>query len=121
MGIDVDKLVEMRESGATYVQIGEVLGMSKSAVSTHCLKRAIEKPNPDGRSRCWVGVRGPLVTADGKRRFAPEDDKLLLRLLGDGKTPTEIANGLDNRWKPPSIAQRIKTLARREERKASKL
>lgn len=119
MAVDVELIAALREQNATYHEIGDVTGLSPAAISAVCLLHAIEKPRRDGRSKCWKGVRGPVVTANGTRRFLPPEDRRMLKLEREGLNPGEIARKLGR--KRQVIVQRQATLARRQERKASQL
>lgn len=109
-----EKIADMRERGKSYRQIGLAIGLSPGAVSWHCLRQAIEPPNPRPPSSVIVG---PLEVKRGDhvvRRFTPEDDALLLALHNQGFGIRTIGKRMGRR--DNSVRGRLMCLARRDER-----
>lgn len=109
-----DQIAGYREAGRSYQWIANRLDLSEGAVSWHCLTRGIEPPNPRP-------VRADRASQEAYRRgahlvrlFSPEEDRRLLDLEATGITLSEIARRLDRRRN--TIAGRLATLARRDER-----
>lgn len=101
--------------GWGYNRIAEHLDVSPGAVSWYCLMDGIERYGVPGPVR---EIKSPAAYRRGAhivRPYAPEDDALLLVLEAEGKTYSEIARAIDRRHN--SIAGRLATLARREERR----
>ena len=110
----LEKIIRMRERGASMAAIGRAVGMSLGAVNWHCLKEGIEPPNPKDLREHKIG---PLVVKRGNhlvRRFTAEEDRQLLELEAKGLKKSEIAKAMGR--KSNTITGRLRTLARREER-----
>lgn len=112
---DYQRIVEMRERGCTYEQIGRAIGCSAKAVSWHCLKLAIDPPKPRPL-RPDYHLQRPIVKRGNHvvRAFTPEEDARLIALERQGMSTNAIARALGRRWN--SVRGRLMTLARREER-----
>lgn len=113
---DADKelLVAMRERGEKCAAIAARLGVSVSTVRDWCLKLAVEPPNPPP---LWDRIKGPLVQRRGDhivRRFTPDEDAELTKLAVEGHRIAQIARRMGRHKR--SIAGRMMTLARKEER-----
>jgi hypothetical protein len=105
----------MRERGLSCRRIGEILGgISPGAIAWHCLRLGADPPKAKPLSAM---IRGPMVVTRGNhqvRRFSPEDDAKLLEMAARGAKNAEICRALNR--KNNSVAGRLMTLARREER-----
>lgn len=110
----VNTAAELREGGMTYSAIAQRLGMSKEAAQYHCLKLGADCPKA-AAAPAWN--RTPKTVARGNhivRNFTAAEDRRLLALEAEGKTPAEIARILAR--KRNSIVGRMMTIARRQER-----
>jgi IS30 family transposase len=115
---DVETIVAMRERGASYRAIGHAIGKSKGVVSWHCLRLAVDPPQP-APLRPDYHLLVPVVRRGNHqvRAFTPAEDARLLELEAQGLGYAAIGRALGRR--PNSIKGRLMTLARREERAAS--
>ncbi|MCC0807550.1 helix-turn-helix domain-containing protein [Methylobacterium sp. W2] len=111
---DIERIIEMRERGRTYGVIARVLGCSESTVSYHCIRLAIDPPNP--RRLPPMGGRPPVVMRNGHavRAYTAEDDARILAMDAEGASDSEMGRALGRR--AHSVRQRLMTLARREAR-----
>ena len=112
---ELDTIATMRERGLSYAQIGRSVGMSPSAVSWHCLRLGVDPPKPSPlrphyHLLCSEVRRGNHVV----RAFTPDEDARLVELAKRGLSNTAIAREIGRKWN--SVAGRLMTLARREER-----
>jgi len=110
----IKQIVELRERGLGYRLIAEIVGVTESSVSWHCLRLGVEPPKPtpinlDRRRGEPVKRGGHLV-----RPFTEEEDALLLTLEWAGHGPSAIARRLGRR--PNSVRGRQLTLARHQAR-----
>ena len=113
-GAEIERIVVMRERGATYRTIGDAIGCSAEAISYHCLKLAVEAPK---HGESWDGIKGPeKMSRNGHmvRRFTAAEDETLRQLEANGVNYSEIARRLGRRRS--SVVGRLMTLARKDER-----
>jgi hypothetical protein len=111
---DFDVIVEMRERGKTYEQIGNAIVCSASTVSWHCLRLGADPPKT---WPSWKGIVGPAeFSRNGHivRRFTAKEDELLIQLDLQGLSILKIAKRLGRPWN--STRGRLMTLARRDAR-----
>lgn len=108
-------IAEMRERGRSFDAIAKRIGCSFGSVSWYCLKNGIDPPKPRAL-RPDAYVKHPVVKrgAHEVRLFTPEEDEQLIALERQGLRKSAIARALKRR--PNSVAGRLMTLARREER-----
>lgn len=110
----VTRAAELRELGMPKAAIARQLGMSVGAVDYHTLRLGADVP-PDRQYP--LGQRGPDSMRRGNhvvRRFSAEEDNRLLEMEATGIPLSEIARALGR--KRNSVAGRLMTLARHEER-----
>jgi DNA-binding CsgD family transcriptional regulator len=110
----IDRLIEMREHGASNERIAAEFNVSVSAVRWQCLKHAAEAP---GRKQRPIVPKRVVVIQRGShqvRRFTVDEDAKLRELEALGLSNAEIGRRL--RRKPHSILGRLMTLARHEAR-----
>lgn len=112
---DVDRIAAMRERGLTSGQIARELDCGIKTVEWHCLKLAVDPPNPKPL-RLNHHLRNPVVRRGHHvvRAFTPDEDARLVALRLEGRRLADIARALGR--KENSIRGRLMTLARREER-----
>lgn len=115
---DYERMAVLRERGVSYNAIGKELGCSGKAVSWHCLRLAIDAPKP-APLRPNYHLEQPLMKRGNHivRAFTPDEDKRLIELEAQGLGNSAIGRVLGRR--PNSIAGRLMTLARRDERAAA--
>jgi DNA-binding CsgD family transcriptional regulator len=111
----VDRALEQRERGRSFGEIAVFTGMTVNAVKYHCLKNGVEGPRlselSPPRAERKTYVRNGIVV----RLFTAEEDRTILEMSMSGKTSRQIgaAMGRDR----TVVANRLRALARREQRK----
>jgi hypothetical protein len=102
----------MRAAGKSDRQIGIRIGMSRGAVSWHCLRYGIEGPKGRAQSTVKPGAsatRGNHIV----RRFTPEEDQQVVEMRRAGASLNVIADAMGRATS--SILGRLMTLAARDE------
>lgn len=105
-----DRVVEMREGGATISKIATALGCSCGSVRYWCLVHAAVPPK--GLKKHTAGgsmVRNGRVV----RPFSPEEDQEIMRLRGEGLSLAEIGRRVGRAHN--SILMRLMSISVREE------
>ena len=114
-----DELFRLRsERGLSYTQIARKMGISVGSVTYHTLVHGIEKP---GSCPFRNRIKPPetyTYMRNGKpvRGFTPEEDEILIKMSKAGAKYSEMGDRLGRRHN--SVAARLATLARKEERQA---
>lgn len=105
-----NRVVEMRESGATIPKIATALGCSRGSVRYWCLVHAAVPPK--GLKKHTAG--GPM-SRNGRvvRPFSPEEDRGILRLRAEGHSLAEIGRRVGRAHN--SVLMRLMSIAVREE------
>ncbi|HVJ44680.1 MAG TPA: helix-turn-helix domain-containing protein [Dongiaceae bacterium] len=114
---EIAAIEELRGRGWSYERIGRKIGRSHSTVEYACRHYVIEV---EGRPPAIVApaYRGkPVIKCRDRtiRRFSPEEDAELLALAKQGVNNMEIGRRLGRLHQ--SIAVRLETLARLEDRR----
>ncbi len=111
----IDLIADMREDGMSYGAIARELNIKEKTVGGICLELGVDSPDvkPDHKAKpaLMVTVRNGYKV----RRFTPEEDALMVKLDGEGLGPKQIADAVGRNHS--SVINRMRTLARREERK----
>ncbi|WP_421792809.1 hypothetical protein [Hyphobacterium sp.] len=113
----IAEICEMRERGLTFGQIALKTGIHKETVNWHCTRNAADPP---GARPLAEDIVGPAVMKRGDhivRRFTPDEDRQILAMRQRGMRPADIARKIER--KPHSVAGRLITLARKEQRRES--
>lgn len=112
----------MRERGFTYGQIALRLDVSQGAIAWHCLKHGVESPRTTP-SLSTGGAKPGAIERRGNhlvRRFTPEEDRMILAMEAAGHNRAAIGRACTPPRAPNSITGRLMTLARHEERAATR-
>lgn len=110
----IERIGTLRALNWTHGQIAKALGISRGSVDYQCRKHAFE-PAQLKRPRDLYARRAPVARGGQTvRPFEEHEDAMLLRLEAQGLRDSEIARRL-GRWQS-SVAARLATLARHEER-----
>lgn len=119
--VQIERAIELRELGHGYDYIGKELGFSGAAIRWQCMKHGAEPKKNAWKAWAPGEIKGPSVlkrlhpetgTYHVVRRFTPEEDAELLRMVQAGVYEAEIARRLKRRTN--SIRGRLMTLARRQ-------
>lgn len=111
----LEMITTLREKGRGYDVIGAEVGLSRSAVSWHCLRLGVDPPKP-------TALRAPPESASPINRgahlvrpYTQAEDEQLLALEASGLNINQIAQAMGRRWN--STRGRLMTLARHDARR----
>lgn len=114
-----EQIITWREGGQGYDAIARRLLISAGAVGYHCLKNAVDPPNPPPPAK---RRDGPIMRRSGLvHPFTADDDALINALAVQSVSHVAIARQLTRRdparpRRPHSIKCRLMTLARQQAR-----
>jgi hypothetical protein len=110
-----DRLVRMREAGASYGQISMALGKAVGTIRAYCLLNGIESPNPSQLQPDRYLTHPVVVRSDGTvaRAFTPADDAVLRAMSMSGDSYADMGRKLGRTGGAAKI--RLCTLARYEQ------
>lgn len=109
----IDRMIQMRESGSGYGAISTALGVSKGAIHYQCLKHGAFSPRQTGRrpataARTYIGRDGRKF-----RPFTADEDQRMTELSIAGRPMDAIAREIGR--PRTSVRIRLMTLAMHEE------
>lgn len=109
--IDLERLAELAEGGASFSEIAAILGCSRSLVSWHAARIGVVSAH----ARCVGRDLPPLIVRGGRavRGFSAEEDALLIEMRLEGRSLCRIGRALGRGH--TSVIGRLAALARRED------